>query len=69
MGGAAGTGSMDTSATTRVLQSAGHSEMFSTARSPAQAWGSALSRLKQLQQQTVAALLCQQEEAEKEEGG
>lgn len=69
MGGAAGTGSMETSATTRVLQSAGHSEMLTTARSPAQTWGPALTRLKQLQQQTVAALLCQQQEEEIEEEG
>lgn len=69
MGGAAGTGSMDTSATTRVvLQSAGHSEMFSTARNPAQTWGPALSRLKQLQQQTVAALLCVEQQEEQVEG-
>jgi hypothetical protein len=58
---------METSATTRVLQSGGHSALFSTARSPAQEWGSALSRIRQLQQQTVAALTCQQEE-EQEEG-
>jgi hypothetical protein len=55
-GGPGGTGSMETSATTRFLHSQGQSEIFSTARSPSQTWGSALSRLKQLQMQTVEAL-------------
>lgn len=49
---------MDTSATTR-MRSEGHqqhSEVHSTARSPAESWASALSRLKQLQLETQAAL-------------
>jgi hypothetical protein len=55
-GGIGGTASMDTSATTRVLPSQGHSEMVTTAGSGSACWGSALSRLKQLQLQTSEAL-------------
>lgn len=46
---------METSATTRALPDRG-SELFSTARSPAESWGSALARLKQLQLETLSAL-------------
>lgn len=60
-GGAVGEGgnavSMDTSATTRMPHSQGHSELVSTAQSPSQSWASSLSRLKQLQLATREALL------------
>lgn len=48
--------SVDTSATTQVPASRGSTEVFSTARSPAEKWGSALLRLKQLQLETLEAL-------------
>jgi hypothetical protein len=54
--GVTGAQSMDTSTTTRVPASQGLTEVFSTARSPAEKWGSALLRLKQLQLETVEAL-------------
>jgi len=53
---------METSLTTTRLPSARSSDMFSTARSPApagQAWGPALTRLKQLQLETLEALKVQ----------